>query len=52
MHLRLAVLQIKDLGAKAGIVLNPGTNLQSIEEVGVMSLLQAHLMMIAQTAQC
>lgn len=33
IHLHRTVNQIKDLGAKAGIVLNPGTSLSSIEEV-------------------
>jgi pentose-5-phosphate-3-epimerase len=28
-----ARLQIKDLGVKAGVVLNPGTSLTAIEEV-------------------
>lgn len=33
------VLQIKDLGVKAGVVLNPGTSLTVIEEVGLHPLL-------------
>ena len=32
-------VQIKDLGAKAGVVLNPGTSLTAIEEVRILSLL-------------
>ena len=31
--LRAWTVQIKDLGAKAGVVLNPGTSLTTIEEV-------------------
>ncbi|KAK9813903.1 hypothetical protein WJX73_004185 [Symbiochloris irregularis] len=33
IHLHRTINQIKDLGAKAGIVLNPGSSLASIEEV-------------------
>lgn len=39
----LAGLQIKDLGAKAGIVLNPGSSLASIEEVIMLPQPQALL---------
>ena len=34
-------VQIKDLGAKAGVVLNPGTSLTAIEEVRILPLLTA-----------
>jgi ribulose-phosphate 3-epimerase len=33
IHLHRVINQIKDLGAKAGVVLNPGTSLETIEEV-------------------
>ena len=33
--LLLFLAQIKDLGVKAGVVLNPGTSLTTIEEVGL-----------------
>ena len=33
IHLHRTINQIKDLGCKAGVVLNPGTSLSAIEEV-------------------
>ena len=35
LPLLLFLAQIKDLGVKAGVVLNPGTSLTTIEEVGL-----------------
>ena len=34
-ELKLAMVQIKEGGAKAGVVLNPGTSLSTIEEVSI-----------------
>jgi pentose-5-phosphate-3-epimerase len=44
------LLQIKDLGVKAGVVLNPGTPLSAIEEV--LDIVDLVLLMSVNPGEC
>jgi hypothetical protein len=46
----LFLMQIKDLGVKAGVVLNPGTPLSAIEEV--LDIVDLVLLMSVNPGEC